>query len=419
MSGKVDFSQNNEIPVVKDKTRTQSESVETIILRMRNEEVFIPDYQRDSDQWNPRKKSLFIESLLNNLTIPAFFFCENENGSLEVVDGQQRLTTIFDFIEHESKISEDQTIDFLMPQANQYMGKTYQQLPVDLQKIIRHYPLTIIFLPKSMPLSIKLEVFRRINEGGTPLTGQDIRLAYYSQSKAVSLIRLCGLHNQNQSSVRMLESAKKIGLDNPWERIPAAKKEWYGWWKDKAKANGQTPSLMFLWYLICRERHSLNDMCNHPVRTMHLALTCRGTSEEVLDIYCAQLKAQEDKEEPAPRIFLLAENFDDYFLPFAKWIHSILHKNLPGVSVSNYKQLALLIACCTELDREPESFNDKQWNLIGNFIRQPRKASRDILGSGDDDAYPEPKGRWNGPKGQKKQCDKTIDIVQRIIEVNA
>ena len=104
-------------------------------------------------------------------------------------------------------------------------------------------------------------------------------------------------------------------------------------------------------------------------------------------------------------------------MPFANWIHSILYKNLPGVSVSNYKQLSLLIACATELGREPESFNDEQWNLIGNFIREPRKASRDILGS--DDAYPEPKGRWNGPKGQKKQCDKTIDIVKRIIEVNA
>ena len=37
-------------------------------------ELFIPDYQRDSEQWDYRKQSLFIESLLNNLTIPAFFF---------------------------------------------------------------------------------------------------------------------------------------------------------------------------------------------------------------------------------------------------------------------------------------------------------------------------------------------------------
>ena len=413
MSGKIDSSQHTGIPVVRDRTRTQSESVETIVSRMRSKEVFIPDYQRDSDQWTSRKKSLFIESLINNLTIPAFFFCENDNGSMEVVDGQQRLMAIFEFIEHEFKISADQTIDFLMPQANQYMGKKYSQLTEDLQKIIRHYPLTIIFLPQSMPLSIRLEVFRRINEGGTPLTGQDIRLAYYSQSKAVSFIRLCGLHNESQSSIRMIESAKKIGIDNPWDRVPAAKKEWNSWWKDKAKANGQTPSLMFLWYLICRERHSLDDMCKDPKRTMHLNIICRGTTEEVLDIYCAQLESQENKVGAVPPIFLLSDNFDDYFLPFAKWIYSILHKNLPGVNVSNYKQLALLIACATELGREPESFNDEQWNLIGNFIRKPREASRDILGSGD--AYPEPKGRWNGHKGQKQQCDKTIDIVRRII----
>ena len=71
-----------------------------------------------------------------------------------------------------------------------------------------------------MSLGIKLEVFRRINEGGTRLTGQDIRLAYYSQSKTVTFIRLCGLHNDSQSSQRMLE--RKIWLQqNLTDRNPA------------------------------------------------------------------------------------------------------------------------------------------------------------------------------------------------------
>jgi hypothetical protein len=34
----------------------------------------IPDYQRDADQWDKSTKSLLIESVINNLTIPAFFF---------------------------------------------------------------------------------------------------------------------------------------------------------------------------------------------------------------------------------------------------------------------------------------------------------------------------------------------------------
>ena len=67
-------SETTEFPLVKDSTRSQSESVQTIVSQMQNKEVYIPDYQRDSDQWDNRKKSLFLESLLNNLTIPAFFF---------------------------------------------------------------------------------------------------------------------------------------------------------------------------------------------------------------------------------------------------------------------------------------------------------------------------------------------------------
>jgi uncharacterized protein with ParB-like and HNH nuclease domain len=67
-------------PLVQDKTRTQSESIQTVVLGLKNGLVYIPDYQRDAEQWDSRKKSLFIESLLNNLTIPAFFFGEDEEG---------------------------------------------------------------------------------------------------------------------------------------------------------------------------------------------------------------------------------------------------------------------------------------------------------------------------------------------------
>ena len=61
-------------PIVSDPTRTQSENVETVISRLKNGRIVIPDYQRDAEQWDRRKESLFIESLLNNLTIPALSF---------------------------------------------------------------------------------------------------------------------------------------------------------------------------------------------------------------------------------------------------------------------------------------------------------------------------------------------------------
>jgi hypothetical protein len=404
-----------ELPIVKDPTRSQSESVQTIVSRLENREVYIPDYQRDCDQWDERKKSLFIESLLNNLTIPAFFLCEDKEGDAEVIDGQQRLTTILQFARNEFPISDDARIDYLLPQAAHYRGKNYGQLPVDLRKTFNRYPLTIIYLPKSMTLGIKLEVFRRINEGGTPLTGQDIRLAYYSQSKSVLFIRLAVIHNDSESSKRMKNAANAQGIISPWDNYPQAKEGWEEWWKGREKAKGQTPSLTFLWYLICLERKHINDILVLPGGTNHLSIVFRGTTEEALDIYCAQLQYQEFKNNGLALVSSLNTISNHYFPKFAQWMYKILSKELSGISVDTYKQLALFIAGAVENKVLPENLSNLQWNSIGSFIRRPRQTSRDLLGNSE--AYPEPKGRWTGQRGQKQQCDKAVEIVKKILEL--
>ncbi len=51
------------VPIVTRKTRAESTNVETIVGRLRSKRLVIPDYQRDAEQWNLRKESLFIESL--------------------------------------------------------------------------------------------------------------------------------------------------------------------------------------------------------------------------------------------------------------------------------------------------------------------------------------------------------------------
>ncbi len=86
-------------PVVATQTTAQNEAVENVMRRYQEDELFIPPYQRDADQWDKIKKSLFIESVLNRLTVPAFYLASDENNPevFEIVDGQQRLTTLNDF----------------------------------------------------------------------------------------------------------------------------------------------------------------------------------------------------------------------------------------------------------------------------------------------------------------------------------
>lgn len=197
------------------------------------------------------------------------------------------------------------------------------------------------------------------------------------------------------------------------------KEEWEEWWRGREKAKGQTPSLMFLWYLICLEREKINNLLVVPGGTTHLGIAFRGTTEEALDIYCAQLQYQE--KESKNEVLALVSNLDtisnQYFPKFAQWIYRILSRGLSGISVDTYKQLALFIAGAVEIEVLPENLSDTQWYSFGKFIRKPRQASRELFNSSED-AYPEPKGRWTGQRGQKQQCDKAVEIVRKILEIS-
>jgi len=405
-----DPNQVSGLPIVQEPTRAQSENVETVLNRMQTGRVTIPDYQRDADQWDLRKESLFIESVLNNLTIPAFFFAET-SGTIEVVDGQQRLNTIRKYYNDEFSISDEEDMVYLTPQSTHYRGKKYSELSQELKNIFTDYPLTIIYLPRSIELSTKLEIFRRINEGGTPLTAQDIRLSYYSESNSVTFIRLAGIYSDSNASNRMIAAANYKGVFNPWSSFSDAWSAWSEWWEGTAKAKGQTPSEMFLWYLILRHRNQLDSLLSTPDSMKHLPLSFRGTTEEALDVFCAQLQYT-DSHGGVNVLPTYDNGLIQEFNGFADWLAQILGRGLTGISVDKYKQMSLLIGAAVELELDPKTVSDDTWDAIAEFIRTPRSAGDKWLGKG---GYPEQKGRWGGNKGQKVQCDSVVKLLQNMV----
>ncbi len=63
----------------------------------RGEIVLRPEYQRYF-RWSDEQKSKLIESILIGLPLPSVFVSQDKDGNWEVVDGMQRLSTIFDFM---------------------------------------------------------------------------------------------------------------------------------------------------------------------------------------------------------------------------------------------------------------------------------------------------------------------------------
>ena len=399
-------------PIVSEFTRTQSENVETVINRLNNGRIIIPDYQRDAEQWDLRKESLFIESLLNNLTIPGLFFLQGPDA-IEVIDGQQRLNTIQKYVNGEFSLVDADDINYLSPQCAHYSGKSFSELPKEFQVVFNDYPLTIIYLPPGLELGTKLEIFRRINEGGTPLTAQDIRLSYYSESQSVYFVRLAGIYADTDSTKRMIQSAKRKGVDNPWEQSPEAWQHWIDWWEGKAQAKGQTPSAMFLWYLVFSHRKELDDLTANPSVMRHLGMTLNGSTEQALDTYCAQLQFT-DTAGQTPIFSTYGYGLEEGFQKFVAWIEVILSREMPGVSVDKYKQMALLIGAMVELELNPNQLNDDVWDALREFIQTPRRAGLKWLS--EKGGYPEPRGRWKGNRGQKAQCDMAMNLLSKIME---
>lgn len=129
--------------------------------------VLNPDFQRNF-VWDRKKQSLLIESLMLRIPIPAFYFNEDEKGYKIVIDGLQRLTTIFEFCSNKFKL---QSLEYL----TECKGLTFEQLGRKYQRRIEDTQLSINVLDARCPNKVKFDVFRRINTGGVQLNAQEVR----------------------------------------------------------------------------------------------------------------------------------------------------------------------------------------------------------------------------------------------------
>ena len=141
-----------------------------------------PAYQRRL-RWNPRQKSTLIESFLLNIPVPPIFLYENEAARYEVMDGQQRLNSVHEFMENEFALSGLPALKFLN-------GKRYADCSPRIKRTLARASLSAIVLllesknaetaSRSLrQTDVRRLTFNRLNTGGTKLNRQEIRNALY------------------------------------------------------------------------------------------------------------------------------------------------------------------------------------------------------------------------------------------------
>lgn len=132
-----------------------------------------PPYQRRS-VWNQAFKDDFIDTVLLDYPAPSIFLFEEISSEFgfanyHVVDGKQRLTTIFEFLENKFPVSEKAT-------TSAYRGKYFEDINVDNRTKIWQYELSVEYI-STHDESIIRNIFDRFNKNVAKLTPQELRHA--------------------------------------------------------------------------------------------------------------------------------------------------------------------------------------------------------------------------------------------------
>ncbi len=171
-----DKYKRGEIRIVTEQARYPIKSIKSMLDS--GDYKLNPEYQRRK-RWDNGKKSRLIESFIMNVPLPPVFLYEYEYSKYEVMDGLQRLTTIYDFYSGNFRLE-------ALDHWKELEGKTYSELPGEIQKgIDRRYVSSIVLLEETAKTeeeaeTLKQIVFERLNSGGEKLKPQETRNALYN-----------------------------------------------------------------------------------------------------------------------------------------------------------------------------------------------------------------------------------------------
>lgn len=153
---------------------------------MSRELVLQPDFQRHY-VWDKLRASRFVESLLLGLPVPPIFLAENDDGTLDVIDGHQRLETLFRFMQPLlAGPSGGRLPRALSPLTlagcevlSHLNGRGVTALDINDRASLWERKQNVILIKKNAHPEMKFVLFARLNLGAMALNPQELRNCLY------------------------------------------------------------------------------------------------------------------------------------------------------------------------------------------------------------------------------------------------
>lgn len=187
-------------------------SVRQLLDMFETGDIFVPpEYQRQFI-WDADRQSALIESIYLGIPVPSLFMATNPDATWEVVDGVQRIGTISHFVGLPGLLKKIGKSDELaikgLEKLESMNGLSFSQLPKSMQLQFLTRPVRVTVLNDKSDLSIRFDLFERLNTGGVLLTAQEIRNCVY-RGKYNDTIKQLAQHPSFQKSVKVKEGQSK------------------------------------------------------------------------------------------------------------------------------------------------------------------------------------------------------------------
>ena len=131
-------------------------------------------YQRGAGLWPSSARSYFVDTMLTGFPFPKLYFSESLDRKSrrvirEIVDGQQRITSMMDFLNDKFRLTSV---------SRQFAGKSFSELPEEMQMAYLAHPVPVDVIRNASKSEI-LEMFRRMNAYTLPLNESEKRHAQF------------------------------------------------------------------------------------------------------------------------------------------------------------------------------------------------------------------------------------------------
>lgn len=170
--------------------------------------VIDPEWQR-SYVWDVRRASKLIESFIVDIPVPVIYLAKDETGKYLVIDGVQRLTSVFKFFNGDFALTGLEIAQTGSDVWGDLNKKRFAELPKSVQSKLFDATLRTFELSPRTPRNLLFVIFQRLNSGGVTLNEMEIRNCVYS-GRLITLIRQLATNDEFVTTVNQKDLSRRM-----------------------------------------------------------------------------------------------------------------------------------------------------------------------------------------------------------------